>query len=90
MTLPEWWKEGTVVKVVCATRCNLDLEYEGKIDILGLVDMVHNTASSNQWREFITLNDTKRPGSRKRHPNGWWWVSVEGVEPVEAVDVQEG
>jgi hypothetical protein len=90
MGFPDWWKEGTVVKIVCTTRCDLGLDYEGKIGILGPVDTVVYYGSSGGWRELITLDDTFRPKKDASHPNGWWWVNVKGVEPVEAIDVQEG
>ena len=87
---PPWWKEGTVVRITDFEKCDLVPQHEEwgyfeTIGILGKKDERWEKLSS--WREFICLDArVTGPGKSRQHPNGWYWVHVGGVEPVEAKD----
>ena len=87
--LPEWWKAGTVVRITDWVKCDLvpQIEDWGEerdcIGILGNPDP--RPTASAEWSALITLNGMEGPGVTAMHPDGWWWVHVDGVEPVEAV-----
>ena len=87
--IPEWWKEGTVVRVTDFDKCDLVPQQGewGNIDVIGMLGKPDTRFERTEchWREFITFDARiVGPGVSKQHPNGWYWVNVAGVEPVVA------
>lgn len=85
--IPAWWKEGTVVRLVDSSLCNLQTTF-GKAKPIGILGNPHRQHDREHlWREFITLDDSPRAEISDQWPNGWFWVTPESVNPVEATDV---